>query len=165
MRHQNRKGLTEFRHLAGTLALLAVTWMAFGAGPAIAQNHTATLRGADFATQPTPPVMPRFENKDLKRARNYPEQPPTIPHKIRGYQIDLNTNKCLTCHSRVAVEQSQAPMVSVTHFMDRDGQMRAAVSPRRYFCLQCHVPQNAARPLVGNSFKDIDTVIKGGKGG
>ena len=109
--------------------------------------------------------MPRVENKDLKRARNYPEQPPTIPHQIRGYQVDLNTNRCLACHSRAAVERSQAPMVSVTHFMDRDGQVRAAVSPRRYFCLQCHVPQTDARPLVGNSFKDVDTVIKGGKGG
>ena len=55
-------------------------------------------------------------------------------------------------------------MVSVTHFMDRDGQVCAAVSPRRYFCLQCHVTQTDARPLVGNSFKDVDIVIKGGKG-
>lgn len=165
MRHQNRKGITNFRRVAGALALVAVTWIVIGAGPAFAQDQTATLRGADIATQPAAPAMPRVENKDLKRVRNYPEQPPTIPHKIRGYQVDLNTNRCLTCHSRVAVEQSQAPMVSVTHFMDRDGQVRAAVSPRRYFCLQCHVPQTDARPLVGNSFKDVDTVIKGGKGG
>lgn len=165
MRHQNRKGITNFRRVAGALALVAVTWIVIGAGPAFAQDGTATLRGTDIATQPAAPAMPRVENKDLKRARNYPEQPPTIPHKIRGYQVDLNTNRCLTCHSRRAVEQSQAPMVSVTHFMDRDGQVRAAVSPRRYFCLQCHVTQTDARPLVGNSFKDVDTVIKGGKGG
>jgi cytochrome c-type protein NapB len=56
-------------------------------------------------------------------------------------------------------------MVSITHFMDRDGQVLAAVSSRRYFCLLCHVPQTDARTLVGNDFIDVDTVIKGGKGG
>ena len=98
MRHQNRKGLTDFRRLAGALALVAVTWIVIGTGLAFSQGRTATLRGADIITQPAAPTMPRIENKDLKRARNYPEQPPTIPHKIRGYQVDLNTNKCLTCH-------------------------------------------------------------------
>ncbi len=157
--------MTGFRRDACMLALVAVTWIVLGAGQAFSQDRTATLRGADIATEPAAPSMPRVENKDLKRARNYPEQPPTIPHKIRGYQVDLNTNRCLTCHSRAAVEQSQGPMVSVTHFMDRDGQVRAAVSPRRYFCLQCHVPQTDARPLVGNTFKDVDAVITGRKGG
>jgi cytochrome c-type protein NapB len=32
-------------------------------------------------------------------------------------------------------------MVSITHFMDRDGQFLASVSPRRFFCTECHVPQ------------------------
>ena len=27
------------------------------------------------------------------------------------------------------------------------------MSPRRYFCNQCHVPQSDAKPLVGNTFK------------
>ena len=30
--------------------------------------------------------------------RNYPDQPPLIPHAIEGYALDLNANKCLTCH-------------------------------------------------------------------
>ena len=33
-----------------------------------------------------------------------------------------------------APAKSQAPMVSITHFMDRDGQFLASVSPRRFFC-------------------------------
>jgi cytochrome c-type protein NapB len=98
-------------------------------------------------------------NTDLRQVRNYPEQPPLIPHKIDGYQIDRNANKCLTCHSRTAVEVSQAPMVSVTHFMDREGQVLASISPRRYFCTQCHVPQLDVRPLVDNSFVDVDQVL------
>jgi cytochrome c-type protein NapB len=29
----------------------------------------------------------------------------------------------------------------------------AQVSTRRYFCMQCHVAQEPAKPLVGNSFQ------------
>ncbi len=120
----------------------------------------ATLRGNAIDVEPATQPMPKISNKDLKRMRNYPEQPPTIPHKIRGYQVDKNANKCLTCHSRRATADSQAPMVSVTHFMDRHGQVRAQISPRRYFCNQCHVPQMEMKPLVGNKFIDVDDIIK-----
>jgi cytochrome c-type protein NapB len=50
-------------------------------------------------------------------------------------------------------------MVSVTHFMNRDGQVLASISPRRYFCNQCHIPQLDVRPLVENSFVDVDQVL------
>ncbi len=57
---------------------------------------------------PAPPITDE-ENKDLKRERNYPDQPPTIPHTIRGYQVDANGNKCLSCHSRANSARTQAP--------------------------------------------------------
>ena len=107
---------------------------------------------------PAPP-LPQEITDDVRQGRNYPDQPPVIPHAIRDYQIDLNVNKCLTCHSRQYTRGSQAPMISVTHFMDRDGSILAGVSPRRYFCLQCHVPQTNAQPLVENRFEDIDTIL------
>ena len=120
----------------------------------------ATLRDAALATEKSAPPMPRVLNDDVKRNRAYPMQPPTIPHKIDGYQVDLNANKCMACHSRSRTQESQAPMVSVTHFMDRDGNFLATVSPRRYFCNQCHVIQTNALPLVGSTFQDIDTLLK-----
>jgi cytochrome c-type protein NapB len=43
--------------------------------------------------------------------------------------------------------------------MDRDGQFLASVSPRRFFCTECHVPQNMAKPPVTNDFIDIDTLL------
>ena len=169
MRHQDRQGLRP-RRRAAALAAGAVIACLLAAGSLLAADTTATLRKDDILNERTPPPIANYENHDLVRARNYPEQPPTIPHDIRDYQVDRNFNKCLTCHSRGGVEQAQAPMVSVTHFMDRDGQVRAAVSPRRYFCLQCHVPQTGAKPLVGNRFQDVDGLIKapaaaGNKGG
>jgi cytochrome c-type protein NapB len=139
------------------LVLAAVVLLA--AATAGAQNLDQ-LRGPALLTEEAaPPLMAPVENRDLRRARNYPEQPPTIPHTIEGYRIDINSNKCLSCHSRAAVAQSQAPMISITHFMDRDGQFLAAVSPRRYFCNQCHVAQLEVEPIVGNDFEDIDTIL------
>ena len=51
-------------------------------------------------------------------------------------------------------------MVSVTHFMDRDNNFLAELSPRRYFCTQCHVPQLDAKLLVENDFVDMEHLIK-----
>lgn len=131
---------------------------------AIATDNLATLRGAaELNDQGKPAIMPKVENKDIKCKRDYPMQPPTIPHKVRDYQVDRFSNKCLSCHSRKRTEENQAPMVSVTHYMDRDGNFLADVSPRRYFCSQCHVVQLDARPLVENEFKDVDELLKGNK--
>ena len=125
------------------------------------EETIATLRAATIAETPDAPPMAKVMNQDLRRVRSFPEQPPTIPHKIDGYQVDLNSNKCLSCHSRAAIGESQAPMVSITHFMDRDGQILASISARRYFCNQCHVVQTEARLLVESDFVDIDTLLAG----
>jgi cytochrome c-type protein NapB len=92
---------------------------------------------------------------DKRLMRNYPEQPPIIPHSIDNYQLTLKTNRCLDCHRRQFTEGSGAPMISITHFMDRDGQVLADVTPRRYFCTACHVQQTDAQPLVPSTFKDM----------
>ncbi|GLR79691.1 nitrate reductase cytochrome c-type subunit [Azospirillum oryzae] len=121
-------------------------------------NHPITLDVPAEATH-------REITDDQKRVRNYADQPPLIPHAIRDYQIDLNINKCLTCHDRRNTAGSQAPMLSVTHFQDRDGQTLGTVAARRYFCTQCHVPQTDAQPIVPNSFQDFDSVLGHAQGG
>jgi cytochrome c-type protein NapB len=127
--------------------------------PAEPQSIDALRRGIPLDEERAPLPMSRTENTDLRRKRAYPDQPPTIPHSIDGYQVDKNSNRCLLCHSRANAASFQAPMVSVTHFLDRDGQVLAAVSPRRYFCTQCHVVQTDARPLVGSDFLDVDELM------
>ena len=111
----------------------------------------------DQTTQPPPIVNP--DNSDVRRSRNYAMQPPVVPHKIEGYQLDKNANRCMMCHARTRTQESQAPMISVTHFMDRDGNFLAELSPRRYFCLQCHVPQANLNPLINNQFIDAETML------
>ena len=141
------------------IAVLAFA-IAAGASSLTAQTVTSGLRGPTPLNDegPAPPMMP-MRNTAEKEVRNYPEQPPVIPHSIDGYQIDIHGNKCLSCHARARTAESQAPMVSITHFMDRDGQFLASVSPRRFFCTECHVPQNVANPPVSNDFVDIDTLL------
>lgn len=115
--------------------------------------------GTLFETFKAPPLADPVAAQG-RRVRAYPEQPPTIPHVIRGYKITKNHNRCLDCHQRVQTGVSGAPMVSITHFMDRDFQVLADVAPRRYFCLQCHVPQTNVKPPVGNTFEDVNTLLR-----
>ena len=51
-------------------------------------------------------------------------------------------------------------MISITHFKTRDGAEMSSVSPQRYFCNQCHVPQKDVKPLVENQFRTIDQVLQ-----
>ena len=136
--------------------------MALSAGLVIASNLEGT-RKHELSSEPKPPYMANVVNDDKKQPRSYPMQPPTIPHKIDNYQVDIHTNKCLSCHKRSRTGDSQAPMVSVTHFMDRDGNFLAEISPRRYFCEQCHVVQTDATELVETDFVDMYELIEKGR--
>ncbi len=85
-------------------------------------------------------------------------QPPLIPHSIRNYEVTKDANKCLACHNWKNAKEMGAPKISVTHFVNREDAVLADVSPRRYFCLQCHVPQADAQPLVENDFKRVESL-------
>lgn len=142
--------------------------LCMAAGMAVAQQQPAASF-TDAARGPTPilettkpPLLGNAINDDLRRTRNYAMQPPVIPHRVDGYQVDKNFNKCMDCHARGKTEVSQAVPVSVTHYMDRDGNVLGQVSTRRYFCMQCHVAQDNVRPIVNNTFQDVDTLIQRG---
>jgi len=140
-----------------TLALAAA--FAIAATGLYAQTQSGLRGSTPLDQEGQAPRMTPMRNTIEKEARNYPEQPPLIPHSIEGYQVDLNGNKCLSCHARARTAETQAPMLSITHFMDRDGQFLASVSPRRFFCTQCHVPQHESKPPVENDFVDVDTLL------
>jgi nitrate reductase (cytochrome), electron transfer subunit len=131
------------------------------AAGAIFAQDAPRLRGPEPFTKETPaPPMQRQITDDVRVRRNYPDQPPVIPHSIEGYAMDLNANKCMSCHARKFTDQSQAPMISVTHYQDREGNTLGGLAPRRYVCVSCHVPQTTARPLVENVFTDMDELAE-----
>jgi cytochrome c-type protein NapB len=129
------------------------------AGAAAAADVTGLRGPTPLTEEPAPPPLAREVNDDRRQGRNYPEQPPVIPHAIADYRIDLHSNRCLTCHAFQFTATSGAPMISVTHFMDRDGQFLASVSPRRYFCTQCHVSQADVEPPIPNEFESIASLL------
>lgn len=112
--------------------------------------------GVDLAQSPevsgTPEGSVRMPKQQERMALNYVNQPPMIPHSIEGYQVSKNTNRCLACHGVEHYRTTGAPRISPTHFMDSEGKVLSNVAPRRYFCLQCHVPQTDAAPIVENTF-------------
>ena len=132
--------------LAAVLALATVA--------AWAEPLVDAMRGPTPILEATkPPRLSNAVNDDNRMPRNYAQQPPVIPHRVDGYQIDKNFNKCLDCHARGKTELSLAVPVSSTHYLNREGKVLAQISTRRYFCMQCHVAQEPAKPLVGNSFR------------
>lgn len=146
-------------------ALIATVFAGAVAAQETGLRSSTELNGPEPAMEVVPAApIPRWITDDVRLMRQYPEQPPIIPHSIEGYQLSVNANRCLSCHKRENSLGAGAPMISVTHYMGRDTQMLADVSPRRYFCTQCHVPQADAAPLVENSFTDMSQMGVSGAG-
>ena len=142
------------------LIALLCSCLVMGAIAQVGDGHPPGLRGTvPLDKEPVSPLMPKMVNDDIRKGRAFAMQPPVIPHQIENYQIDRNFNKCMTCHGRDRVPESQAPMVSVTHFMDRNNNFRSEVTPQRYFCTQCHVPQMEVKAPVGNTFVDAERTV------
>lgn len=123
------------------------------ASPADETVKLQSLRGETPIDKTTEPDMYKLERDRPPIPRSSTSEPPLIPHSIRGYQITKNFNKCMDCHAWSKVKETGATKVSVTHFKDASGRELANISPRRYVCTSCHVPQTDARPLVGNTFR------------
>ncbi len=138
------------RHFA--LALLAAVGLSAAAVPLSAQT-VSSIRGVDVAAPEIPAGAYKVIPDQAPIERDYVQQPPLIPHKVEGYEVSKNFNRCMDCHAWSRYKEAGATKVSLTHFKDRDGGELSNISPRRYFCLQCHVPQMDTKPLVGNSFK------------
>lgn len=148
------------KHLSGKKPV----WILFGlVGLVMVQTALAveiqSLRGENDIEETTAvPEVKRYNKDGQPLPRNYVLQPPLIPHKIDGYQVTIKHNKCLSCHSWKNYRKHHATKISQTHFENRDGVVLANVSARRYFCLQCHVPQTNALPLVDNTFEPVESV-------
>ena len=145
--------------LAMTLSLgLVQTFLAPAAAVAATEAPVKlqSLRGAEINASDPEGDGTRYGRDQAPLPRDFVQQPPLIPHTIKGYTVTKNFNKCLDCHAWVRAKETGATKISVTHFKTREGEELSSVSPRRYFCNQCHVPQSDAKPLVGNTFRPAD---------
>ena len=135
------------------LAMVAALGLGLALPPASMAQAVQSIRGADVAENDLQVGNFRLMPDQAPIERDFVQQPPLIPHTIKGYTVTKNFNKCLDCHAWARAKETGATKISVTHFKTREGEELSSVSPRRYFCNQCHVPQSDAKPLVGNSFK------------
>ncbi|TDQ56662.1 periplasmic nitrate reductase subunit NapB [Mesocricetibacter intestinalis] len=123
---------------------------------AVAQEQPATI--GDSIMNAAENVAPAFHNMPKETgniAPTFPHQPPLVPHSIRGLQVSKNVNQCLACHGLDFYQTTGAPRVPESHFKDRSGVAHETESPRRYFCLQCHVQQADVNPIIDNKFQTI----------
>lgn len=112
-------------------------------------------------TAPPPIEYPKAPPGQAKRfARSYENAPPLIPHSIEGLvPITKNNNACLGCHDPKVAKSVGATPLPPTHFIDFFQLIKGKVvklnklDPARWNCVQCHVPQANAKPLVKNTFK------------
>ena len=137
---------------------MAMSLMLMFSGPAAAEDKfepvkLKTLRSTEITASDPAGDGTRYAPDTSALPRDFVQQPPLIPHTIESYIVSKEFNKCMDCHSFQKSKDSGATKVSVTHFRNRDGQELDNISPRRYFCTQCHVPQTDAKPLVGNTFQ------------
>ena len=132
-------------------AIALALWIGVVAVGAMA-GEVKSLRPND-ANQPdaAPGIFKVEEGGKLDRA--YRQQPPLVPHPTDKYEIDVKVNQCLRCHEWPYSDQEKAPKISDFHYIDRAGIRQDTVNGNRYFCKQCHVPQNDAKPLVENKFQ------------
>ncbi|PCI41614.1 MAG: ferredoxin [Rhodospirillaceae bacterium] len=110
------------------------------------RGMTTLQENADAADLNNKLVGERFE-------KNYRQQPPLVPHAISSYQIDIRVNQCIACHDWPQNVSAGAPKISETHYIGRDGNNLNKVASRRWFCTQCHVPQDDVKALVPNTFE------------
>lgn len=122
--------------------------------PEAAAQEVRSLRG-ELAVTDTgpPPVVTRQRLYDGRLPREYKKQIPLVPHKIGKYEVDLKVNQCLRCHGRAYYEKEEAPKISDSHYLDRDGRTLTELARSRWFCSQCHVPQADINPLITNVFE------------
>ncbi len=138
---------------------IILTLGTMGASTQAYSDQVRSLRGANDLDAPSNQVIVKKNIADRDPIeRDYVQQPPLIPHKIKGYKVNLKFNKCLTCHSWANYKEAGATKISQTHFADREEQVMANVAARRYFCTQCHVPQVDAKPLVENTFEPLKAI-------
>lgn len=139
-----------------TIAMAVTAAMLFGCVQQFA--GVKSMRGDDVAAADKAEAEKSYVGKkpglQQKVARTFSTQPPVIPHAVDNFdEITLEENQCMSCHSEAKFKEKNAPMIGESHSIDpMTGQKVAGGSMARHNCVQCHVQQVDAKPLVDNTF-------------
>lgn len=136
------------------IAALAVTMVAC----ASTSVQLSSLRTQSVSSLDTAPDVKDYQGTRPGQAalidRTFTEQPPLVPHSVQGYDISAAENACWECHNSDEFKGKKMPMVGKSHLIQSaDAKAEPRLNMLRWQCDSCHVPQVAAKPLVGNDFK------------
>lgn len=156
--------------LAKLIAAIVASCCASFSAVVLAADNPVSMRGIDVAAHDQAPEIKPYAGKrpgtETPIARTFSTQPPVIPHALENFdEISLDGNQCLDCHSAATYKKKKAPRIGDSHFVDRDGKKSVEATGSRYNCVQCHVPQVDAPPLVENVFKGDAVKKPARKGG
>ncbi len=148
-----------------TLKISVAALAACLASLAFAADGARSMRGADVSAADGAAEVKAYVGKrpgtQPKVARTFSTQPPVIPHAVENFdEITLETNQCMDCHSGATYKKKNAPKAGDSHFVDREGKKLSETSAARHNCVQCHVAQVDAPPLVENTFKGDKVAAK-----
>ncbi len=153
----------------GLLAASITVILAIGAGPLIAgekkhkdksEDEFGIRKGSIYEEDKVEPEHGEYsktepgKSKRIKRA--FENSPPLIPHDLTGMLPLAETNNaCLNCHMPEPAESIGATPMPKSHFFDMDTgkNLGGKLDGKRYFCLECHVPQVNLPEPIKNQFK------------
>ncbi|VEI48502.1 nitrate reductase cytochrome c-type subunit (NapB) [Actinobacillus equuli] len=122
------------------------------AGFAVAETQVAKVLIAQWKVLP---CLYQCPERCRQHSCDFPSPTTACSAQYSWFTSNENTNQCLGCHSPEVAPTTGATRVPASHFMDRDGKPTEGTSPRRYFCLQCHVQQTDVNPIIQNKFDTI----------
>lgn len=131
----------------------------------VAADEVVSLRGdkslfAKEVVASTKVYLGAKPGKQKVYGRAWDSAPPQVSHTLDKMTVNKNKNTCVECHDRDTYEMAEAPVMSDSHYKDRDGKALSQFYQGRYNCTQCHVPMVDARPIVANTFQGIPYVAK-----
>ena len=156
------KILATFGLMAVTFACATAADQTSSTDKAIDELNMGLSKTSVFDT-PTPNVYTYSDAKpgyNDRLAKSWDELPPQIPHKVEEFlPVVMDDNQCLECHdvpkyigrpyNMDRTRKSKSPM-SKDHYASED---LDEISGARFNCMQCHVPQSNAAPLVDNTYR------------
>ena len=155
--------------ILATIGLMAATYACTTAADkssstekAIDELNMGLSKTSVFDT-PTPTVYTYSDGKpgyNDRLAKAWDELPPQIPHRVEEFlPVVMEDNQCLDCHdvpkyigkpfNTDRTKKSKSPM-SENHYASED---LDEIAGARFNCMQCHVPQTNAEPLVDNTYR------------
>jgi cytochrome c-type protein NapB len=94
--------------------------------------------------------------KSKPYGRAFENSPPLIPHDLTGMlPIAETNNACLNCHMPDMARTLNATPLPKSHFFDIDTgrDLGGTLDNKRYFCMECHVPQVNIPEPIKNTFR------------